>query len=662
MCASRHENGCAPYKSEWPPAIGPKPLFTPCETGLNGMPGEQTMCCSKSTSATPSTRSTGLRSSVKRGSACRACHLGQSGAMVTTLGCCSKEPHLSSEAGVQQGDPLGPLLFALALQPAPPGCLLEPYRLAAFRHGGLPGRCVHGRYIPTSQRWISPLDRGNPTSWLTSKPCQMRTGGLWGGSSLSGPSFLSERHALQPIRRLQLVGCTHWRCWFLQWVYRGRTGQQSVATPRGTGSAGRCSNHFAPPASMCLVLPHGVLHSGYAPQGLGASIAILRHGSPRLPRGRVQWATHTGGLDACLSFDKVWGLGSLEAWPGTVLQATRLHSWLPPPCAKDIDGNYDADQAPPCTRSTSRSHLPTTSRSQPRTLLGNKSCHARWTGLWSRSWPRLALGEKLTEPISNSCSKKGQGPGSTLFQTMPWASMWSLPSSEPWSACGFACLLPILTWLALCVMALQIALGTTPVCAPAGGDRVKRHNQLRNILAGRARAAGLQPEVEKPNLLPPRPELQGAPKMDHSLVEMAVAQLMSGSPTGTFMALPLSMLRSLLACGKATLLLQPLMAAKRAWITSSEVPPLGHVAGLCHWEPAIHSPCGRSLRWRLGAHRFENVEVPLGRYRCQDKWKQLRGTAALAAGPRHCVAPGECQGNNAATRVKHRHGPSVTSP
>ena len=27
--------------------------------------------------------------------------------------------------------------------------------------------------------------------------------------------------------------------------------------------------------------------------------------------------------------------------------------------------------------------------------------------------------------------------------------------------------------------------------------------------------------------------------MDHSLVEMAVAQLMSGSPTGTFMALPL---------------------------------------------------------------------------------------------------------------------------
>ena len=57
------------------------------------------------------------------------------------------------------------------------------------------------------------------------------------------------------------------------------------------------------------------------------------------------------------------------------------------PCAKTSMATMMQTRAPPCTRSTSRSHLPTTSRSQPRTLLGNKSCHARWTGLWSRSWP-----------------------------------------------------------------------------------------------------------------------------------------------------------------------------------------------------------------------------------------------------------------------------------
>ena len=38
---------------------------------------------------------------------------------------------------------------------------------------------------------------------------------------------------------------------------------------------------------------------------------------------------------------------------------------------------------------------------------------------------------------------------------------------------------------------------------------MKRHNELRNLLGARARAAGLQPELEKTNLLPPRPELHG---------------------------------------------------------------------------------------------------------------------------------------------------------
>ena len=49
------------------------------------------------------------------------------------------------------------------------------------------------------------------------------------------------------------------------------------------------------------------------------------------------------------------------------------------------------------------------------------------------------------------------------------------------------------------------------VC-PCGGDRVKRHNRLRSLLAARAQAAGLNPEVEKPGLLPPRPCEAGAPE------------------------------------------------------------------------------------------------------------------------------------------------------
>ena len=44
---------------------------------------------------------------------------------------------------------------------------------------------------------------------------------------------------------------------------------------------------------------------------------------------------------------------------------------------------------------------------------------------------------------------------------------------------------------------------------PCGGDRVKRHNRLRSVLASRAQAAGLSVAVEKPGLLPLRPDEDG---------------------------------------------------------------------------------------------------------------------------------------------------------
>ena len=45
---------------------------------------------------------------------------------------------------------------------------------------------------------------------------------------------------------------------------------------------------------------------------------------------------------------------------------------------------------------------------------------------------------------------------------------------------------------------------------PCGGDRTKRHNRLRTVVATKAASAGLSPEIEKEGLLPQRPDELGA--------------------------------------------------------------------------------------------------------------------------------------------------------
>ncbi|CAE7336972.1 unnamed protein product [Symbiodinium natans] len=66
--------------------------------------------------------------------------------------------------------------------------------------------------------------------------------------------------------------------------------------------------------------------------------------------------------------------------------------------------------------------------------------------------------------------------------------------------------LPVAASDAVCPLCDGIAdkFGDHARACPCGGDRTKRHNRLRSLLAARAQAAGLSPEVEKPDLLPPR--------------------------------------------------------------------------------------------------------------------------------------------------------------
>ena len=68
---------------------------------------------------------------------------------------------------------------------------------------------------------------------------------------------------------------------------------------------------------------------------------------------------------------------------------------------------------------------------------------------------------------------------------------------------------------AACGMALDIWADHALVCA-CKGDRTIRHNALRNCAFRFARSSGLDPQREKPGLLPPRPDAEGIKEKAHS--------------------------------------------------------------------------------------------------------------------------------------------------
>ena len=61
------------------------------------------------------------------------------------------------------------------------------------------------------------------------------------------------------------------------------------------------------------------------------------------------------------------------------------------------------------------------------------------------------------------------------------------------------------TWCPFCDGVLDSA-ARHPALCPAGGDRTRRHHAARNLVGQLAAEAGLRPELEKPGLLPPSPE------------------------------------------------------------------------------------------------------------------------------------------------------------
>jgi len=78
------------------------------------------------------------------------------------------------------------------------------------------------------------------------------------------------------------------------------------------------------------------------------------------------------------------------------------------------------------------------------------------------------------------------------------------------------------------------AFGDHANTCPCGGDRVKKHNGLRNRSFFALSSAGFCPELEKPGLLPPRPEneleLSGAAPSQRRPADVYVGRFRDGFP------------------------------------------------------------------------------------------------------------------------------------
>ena len=140
----------------------------------------------------------------------------------------------------------------------------------------------------------------------------------------------------------------------------------------------------------------------------------------------------------------------------------------------------------------------------------NKICHGQWTGSQLLSLLRFVPGHEAFPAHFQLLQEPGAG---AWLQALPCAALGLHVDSV---------LFRIMARLRL---RLQVHPGDTAcaycdgVCdsygdharvCPCGGDRTKRHNRLRTVVATWANAAGLHPEIEKPGLLPPRLDPHGA--------------------------------------------------------------------------------------------------------------------------------------------------------
>ena len=421
---------------------------------------------------------------------------------------------LLSEAGVQQGDPLGPLLFALTLQPA--------LRAAAAGAAGqapeltfafLDDACLAGgsRQVAAGLTRLAAAGRQVGLELSPSK-CVLTV--------CAGPDGTVDRRAFPAGIQVNHTGATcllgapigpqaytedYTRTKRVEKATLLLQALQELPDPQTAllllrHCAAYCRMVFAlrvtPPqllagaacdfdSAVRACLEHFCTGPLPSEAWLQASLSTANGGLGLRHAARHAAAAYTASLSAvlqrCLALDPSY----LPAWPlnditvtlfnGHVLAADRLPTPVPP-TVRQQQLSQALDRAavqqlltPGPNREAFRANLQL--QRQPR------------AGAWLQAVPSEALGLSLAPDIFRVLVK-------------------------------LRLRLPIATEDVACPLCDGVAdrFGDHALSCPCGGDRTKRHNRLRTVLAARAQAAGLHPEVEKPGLLPPRSEQDGLPE------------------------------------------------------------------------------------------------------------------------------------------------------
>ena len=374
------------------------------------------------------------------------------------------------------------------------------------------GWCIvilHGSHL--QQRNLTTPSGRSPPGWAPHQPRQEWTDPMWwaglGHRSRSLPAWYCD----QPHHLLHVAGGANWWCGFLWTADSGSARRHGPPAPGCHRGVAGSPNRAPAAAPLCVLLQSGVCHPGYPVNLLGLCHGDLWHRCETLLGSCVHWAIVCRGLASSLLGNHCRG-----AWA-----APRLH-----PCSGGI-----CFQCPchPAALPAVRSRLP------------SKQCRRSNPG----REPAASCGRSDPCPGAASPSTttvvpgSGQGSDFSFNRSWPWSG--GLPSTFPAAAAAgcwgvVACAAVACPWTACGWPALQ-DYGPLAAAAPGGfgwrplpyvrrsggqlrrpcqglpvGDRTKRHHSLRTLVAARSQAAGFHTEVEKPGLLPPRPEDGGAPE------------------------------------------------------------------------------------------------------------------------------------------------------